>query len=684
LINPAIRRWLCPQKPWASFLLDGTLIFLLTAALIWPLFKVKYTDRWESIESTFISDARILKDNWAHPNWHPLWYCGTRFDFIYPPALRYGTAALAKFSSMTPVKAYHVYVAFFYCLGIVGVYGLVRGCGNTRGGAWLAAAASTLVSPAWLFMRNIRADAWDWTPQRLNVLVRYGEGPHMTALALLGFALWACWWALDKNRPGALAAAAVFCALTVSHNFYGATALVIFFPVMVWSLWITRLDYWILARAAAVAVLSYALCAFWLTMRYIEVTLDNLKIVAQPGHMWSVWVALGVAVAFVLASDRWGRGIPRHAWQMFVWGSFLAFALNVLGLHYFNFRIAGEAHRLVPEMDLAMILLAIEGLRRLWSVEAAWWPGWFKRHAWVTRSVAIALAAVALTTAPLFVCKAWRLYPRELDYTKRIEYRVTEWLAKNMPDARVFVSGSVRFWFNTWFNNAQVGGGSEQGLLNYVVIPAQWAILMSDNPVWTVEWLQAVGADAVVVHEKPSREMYKNFVHPRHLAGVLPVAWSSGEGDTIYKVPRKYPGLARVVERNRMAWIPMYKPENEWNTVNAYAAALEKGPDSPATSKWQGTDELHVRAATKPGQSLTVLVSWDPYWRASSNGRPLAIQKDVMGFMFIEPPPGEHDIRLFYQTPRGNIIGRVVTLFALTITVALWIWEWKRKRGQTA
>jgi hypothetical protein len=675
---------LCPSKPWASFLLDGTLIFLLTAALVWPLFEVKYTGRWESIESTFISDARILKDNWAHPNWHPLWYCGTRFDYIYPPALRYGTAALAKFYPMTPVKAYHIYVAFFYCLGIVGAYCLVRGCGNTRGGAWLAAAASTLVSPAWLFMRNVRADAWDWTPQRLSVLVRYGEGPHMTALAVLGFALWACWWALEKNRPGALAAAAVLCALAVSNNFYGATALAIFFPVMAWSLWITRLDYWIPIRAAAIAVLSYALCAFWLTKSYIQVTLNNLKIVAQPGHMWSVWVALGVAVAFVLASGRWGRGQPLRAWPVFVWGSFLAFTLNVLGHHFFNFRITGEALRLVPEMDLVMILLAIEGLRRLWSVEAAWWPGWFKRRAWVTRSVAIALAAAALITAPLFVRKAWRLYPRELDYTKRIEYRVTQWLAKNMPDARVFASGSVRFWFNAWFNNAQVGGGSDQGLLNYVVVPAQWAILMSETPEWTVEWLQAVGADAIVIHEKPSQEMYKDFVHPRHLSGVLPVAWSSGEGDTIYKAPRKYPGLARVVERNRMAWIPMYKQENERNTVSAYAAALEKGPDSPATSKWQGTDQLHVRAATKPGQALTVLVSWDPYWRAYVDGRLLPIQKDVMGFMFIEPPPGEHDIRLVFELPRGNKIGRAVSSLAMLTAVALLIWQWKRKREQAA
>src|SRR5262249_40616866 len=123
-----------------SLTLDALLIFLLTAALIWPLFKVKYTDKWASIESTFIADARFLKEHWPHPQWQPLWYGGTHFDYVYPPALRYGTAALAKFYPMTEARAYHLYTAFFYCLGIAGVYLFARRLSGRRGAAWLAAA----------------------------------------------------------------------------------------------------------------------------------------------------------------------------------------------------------------------------------------------------------------------------------------------------------------------------------------------------------------------------------------------------------------------------------------------------------------------------------------------------------------------------------------------------------------
>src|SRR5262245_32471782 len=103
------------MKPRAGrwILFDSLLVFLLTAALVKPLFKAKYLDKWDSIESTFISDARFLADHWPHPRWQPLWYCGTRFDYVYPPMLRFGTAVITKIHPRVwPVKAYHLYVAF--------------------------------------------------------------------------------------------------------------------------------------------------------------------------------------------------------------------------------------------------------------------------------------------------------------------------------------------------------------------------------------------------------------------------------------------------------------------------------------------------------------------------------------------------------------------------------------------
>src|SRR5690348_8195104 len=231
-----------PNRTWPGVLLDGLIIFLLSAILIQPLFKVKYTVAWNSIESTFIADGRFLKDHWPHPRWQPLWYCGTRFDYVYPPALRYGTAALVRAFALEPVRAYHLYIAVFYCIGIAGVYGFIRAAGRARGEAWLGAALAALVSPSFLLLANYRHDAWMRHPLRLGVLVRWGEGPHMTALALIPIALACVAAGLRRGRPAALAGGAAGMALVVSHNFYGALALAMLFAVLVWSVWITHRD----------------------------------------------------------------------------------------------------------------------------------------------------------------------------------------------------------------------------------------------------------------------------------------------------------------------------------------------------------------------------------------------------------------------------------------------------------
>jgi len=97
-----MKRAASPDKAWP----DTFLLLVLASALVWPLFRLEYLDNWPSIESTFIADARMLAARLPHPGWQPLWYCGTRFDYIYPPALRYGTALLSRPASVSTTRAY--------------------------------------------------------------------------------------------------------------------------------------------------------------------------------------------------------------------------------------------------------------------------------------------------------------------------------------------------------------------------------------------------------------------------------------------------------------------------------------------------------------------------------------------------------------------------------------------------
>ena len=79
--------------------LDCVLLGALTAWMILPLFRLGYVDRWISIESTYIGDARFLAEHWPRPRWQPLWHGGTRFDYFCPPLLRYAVALPVHFSA---------------------------------------------------------------------------------------------------------------------------------------------------------------------------------------------------------------------------------------------------------------------------------------------------------------------------------------------------------------------------------------------------------------------------------------------------------------------------------------------------------------------------------------------------------------------------------------------------------
>ncbi len=612
--------------------------------LVRPLFKAKYLDKFDSIESTFAADGRFLAAHAPHPRWQPLWYCGTRFDYIYPPALRYGTALLSKI--WIPVKAYHVYTAFLYCLGIAGVYLFARVASRSRGAAWLSALAVATVSPSFPLLPAMWRDAEFLTPQRLGVLVRYGEGPHTSALALIPFALACAWYGLRERRPLALAGAAIFSAAVVSNNFYGASALALFFPVAVWSVWLETRDRRVWLRAAAVTLLAYGLTAFWLTPSYLRITARNMRYVSEPGNLGSVAAAAAIIAVYGWLTYRWARRRPDPAYTVFLAGALAAFGVSVLGNNYLNFRVAGEPLRLVPELDMVIIFCSAEALRRMWGRGAAW------------KAAAAAVVLATAWSATTYLRHAHSIYPLHNDYTRRIEYRITEWMSRNMPDARASVHGSVRFWYNAWFDLAQLGGGSEQGMLNTVVDLAQWEITQGEKPEPAIRWMQAMGVDAVVVNDKTSEEIYHDVAHPAKFAGVLPAVWDSGAGDTIYRVPRRYAGLARVVEARRMAAIA--DPRREPG-LSAYVDAVENGPEAPTASRWRGTDALDVHARTRAGEAVLVQVSYDPAWRAYAGSARLPVRKDPMGFMLIDAPPGEHDIRMVFELPLENLLGRIFT-----------------------
>jgi hypothetical protein len=319
--------------------------------------------------------------------------------------------------------------------------------------------------------------------------------------------------------------------------------------------------------------------------------------------------------------------------------------------------VAGEPLRLVPELDLALILLAAEGLRRLWSCGL--------QH---RRKLAIALTLAGLAPATGYLTNPWSIVVPYPDHRDRVEYKLAEWMGTHLPGARAMVTGSVRFWYDAWRDLPQVGGGSEQGVLNQVVTLAPLQTAADADAVSAIRWMQSYGVDAIVVNGKTSKEIYHDWVYPAKFVNVLPVLHDDGEGNVIYRVPRRFPDLARVVESSRIRSIAPMALAWDAERLQRYAAALEDGPDERAVMTWEGTDAFRIRADIATGQSLIAQVAYDPAWRAEPG---VVIHRDPVGQMLIEAPPGRHDIRVHFDTPLENRIGQIVTLVSTLVLIVL-------------
>ncbi|MBL8233328.1 MAG: hypothetical protein JNL98_32830, partial [Bryobacterales bacterium] len=413
------------------------------------------------------------------------------------------------------------------------------------------------------------------------------------------------------------------------------------------------------------------LTAFWLVPSYFRITLENMRFVSERGNRWSLWVFLVLAIAYMKITEKWAKNQPAKLWPVFLWGAFIQFFLNVIGNYYLKFRIIGEPTRMVPELDLVILLVFAELVRRIWQGEPPF--GWLTKPR-VRVAVAILVVLICLWPGRKYVKRAWRPFIRYPDYKERVEYRVTDWMAKNMPDARSYTTGTVRFWFNAWHDLAQLGGGSEQGLLNPVSMPATWHLGLNPNGEEGVIWLQCTGVDAAIVHDATSEEPYHDIQHPKKWNGVMPLVWQDGKGNFIYQVPRRYRSLARVVDAAKLDAIGPMPEDPTMDQLRMLADLLERGPDAPTSTRWETTDRLRVRATVGNGQTVFLQVTYDKPWRASSGGKEYPVRKSQLGFMRIDMPPGDHEILLEFPVPLENKVGRAVTVLTL-LGVAAMLWQ---------
>jgi hypothetical protein len=639
-----LRRWLKP----AAFPLLLAAVNLYIAK---DLFFLEYSQFMGSIEAAYISISRYMIENWRDLTWFPLWYGGIPFQNSYPPFLHVVVALAAATFRISPAHAHHIVTAIFYCLGPVALYALALRLTGSRWASFWAGWIYSIFSPCLLLMPQIYTEVGSlFVPRRFQVLAVYGEGPHITALALLPAALLCLDMALSKRTPLWYVMAALSMAAVALTNWLGAFSLAIaVFAYLVaqsdtlgaWKTWLTTLG---------LGALAYALACSWIPPSTIKDIRNNAQSVG--GNYQHAYVTLPMFVAIGILSAALLKYVMHRLKASVALQFSILFALLIgavpLAATWFNITIVPQPERYHLEMDLAICLASAFAFQ---AIAARTSP---------RLNVPLAVALVALSLFPARLDRRFaRRIIKPIDIAETIEYQTAKWFETHIQGGRVLAPGTISFWLNAFTDTPQLDGGFDQGIVNRTHNLVTYQILTADGAgdraaeIATL-WLRAYGVQAIAVGGANSREMYKPFQHPDVFASAFPQATHDGD-DAVYWVPARSASLAFVMARESVVRKQPIHGRDIAET-QTYVQSL----NVPAKFRWTSRHSAEIQATARPEQVVSVQITYHPGWHATANGKSCRVFGDGLGQIVIEPHcDGACQLELTYD---GGLEMRVATI----------------------
>ncbi len=602
----------------------AVLILGFNLALTARLFITKYTNLTGSIEAAYISISHQWMTHGVDlAGWWPLWYGGVPGQNTYPPLLHVLVAATGHLGGISAASAHHAVTAAMYCLGALTVFWLAWVlAGTVRAAATAGLLFSVTSASAWL-IPNVRHDLGSiFRSRRLQILLVYGEGPHIMSMTLLPVAVILLHFALTRKRPAWVLAAACAMAAVVLTNWLGGFALAA--AVFAYLLAYQRLEGWL--KAAGIGVFAYALAVPWIPPSTLQAIRTNAQWIGGDfkfGLTNLLWLA-ALVCACALGEFALRRSTVSPAIRFSATFAMLMGAVTLLG-EWFAINILPQPHRYHVEMEMALCLLAggiVASLRPRWSSRAM-----------------VALILLSLPAAYVMYRHSRELF-HAIDIRETSEYRSAKWIDANMDGRRIYVPGTVSFWLNSFTDTPQLGGGFAQGIVNNNLSGADFQILSGMNAgdregQIAIDWLRALGVHAVETSGPKSTEYYKPFTNPAKFEGLLPALWRDGD-DAIYAVPQRSASLARVIPSSAVvAAPPRYATETE--VLAPYLAAIDDPALPDASWKWLSRSRARIETHIEAGQVVSVQVSFHPGWRATANGVPWGTRADGLSQLVLEP-----------------------------------------------
>ncbi|HUB77883.1 MAG TPA: hypothetical protein VMB03_03755 [Bryobacteraceae bacterium] len=629
-----------------------------------PLLAAGYTNQFSSIDGAFISIARYLSRHWSDHSWWPIWHCGMPYEDTYVPLLHLIVAGLASSGRISAAHAYHIVVGTAYVLGPVTLYLMAVYLGAGRGAALLSAAIYSLFSPSVLLMPAVARDLGGfWFGRRMQILTVYGEGPHISAMTLLPVAIAALAYALEKRTGRSFALATTALAVIFLVNVPGtmATGVAVFCWLVVQPAGSRRAAW---AIAAGAAALAYALACHGIPPSSELVVLHNVGPMHR-GFSAAAKSAPVLLLALLGAAAAAGYRLSRTRVPLLLRFAILYFVVTaavVLTASPAKFEMLPQGGRLQLEMEMAICLIAGIGL---WHV--------YRRAPWRLRLI----LALVLAIGAGYQLKNYRsgadIDTRPANLAARSEHASAMWADANLAGERVYVTGSDSFWWNTFTDVPQVIGCCDQGESLSLIANVHYLVDPPAGPyheILTKAYLEALGAQAIVVSGPQSTDTYKDIQAPERFDSMFPVLHRE-LGDTIYAVPQRSTSLAHVVHLGETVPTNVASDALPYK-IYAYSLVIEDPTRPAADFQWLSDGVAHIRAQLKREDLISLQVPWFSGWKAFVGGRPIPVSPDGIGFQVLHPAcDGACEIALRWTGRPDRIPSAILSLGALAFLAVL-------------
>jgi hypothetical protein len=639
------------------------------------LFGCEYTRSSHSIEGNFIGMSRLRAEYPGQLDWWPFWSAGMPFQHTYFPLMPGAIAGVTRVTGWPAARSYHAVCALMYCLGPVAMFLMAWGMSRKPGYSFGAALAYSLVSPAALLLPLARADLGGaWYPRRLHLLAYWGESPHVAALVLLPLALLCVHFSLRYRKPVWYVAAGVLMAAVALTNSFGVAALALGVVSLVCTR--SRGSFWKdLGLVAAIGLVSYVWISPWLPPSVLRsIWINSPTSGGDYRFTLRSLVALVVEAILLVLLWLWARRsrMPAHM-RFFLFFAVLASSIPMLG-EFARLNVMPQPHRYQPEMEMGLCLAAVFAVQPLTDR--------LPRKARVAAVLLLSLLALRQTIV-------YRRFARKMiqpvDVTQMFEYQTAKWFDEHFHGRRVMATGSCSLWLNAFVDTPQLAGGQDPLALNRQQIVAVFITYSSsgagsrDGEISTL-WLKAFGVHAINVSGPNGREYYKAVANPKKFEGLLPVLWREGD-DTIYGVPQRTASLAHVIPAGAMVQrTPLHGVDVE--PIRPYVAALEDASLSPAEIQWDSFSSGRIHTTLRPGQVVSVQITYHPGWHAKVNGVRQPVVRDGLGLLVVKPDcSGPCTVELSFDGGAEYKALRVASWLAV-LAVAWWLVNGKLGRKE--